>query len=112
MRASATCVSMAISLRLSISVLAASLPPLTPKLTTPHVPFGIYFCNERIFLAAGQAGVLHPGNLLMPLQKARDGQGVFAVAPHAHVQAFQAKVEEIGAHGRGGHAQIAHELRP
>ena len=41
---SATCVSMAATWSLLITASAAARPPLTPKLTTPHEPFGRYFC--------------------------------------------------------------------
>src|SRR5699024_4849550 len=42
-RASATWVSIAAIFKLPINALAASRPPLTPKLTTPQLPLGRYF---------------------------------------------------------------------
>ena len=41
--ASATCVAMCATFRPFMNFSAASRPPFTPKLTTPHVPPGMYF---------------------------------------------------------------------
>ena len=42
--ASATCVSIAPSFNVFMKIDAASLPPFNPNDTTPHPPFGRYFC--------------------------------------------------------------------
>ena len=54
--ASATCVSIAIISSEFINFEAASLPPLTPKLTTPQVPFGIYFSASAWSLSDSRPG--------------------------------------------------------
>ena len=70
----------------------------------------VFLCTV-IILVAGQAGIVDPCDLIVALKELCNGQRVFAVAGHAHMQAFEAEVEQKRALRAGSAAKIAHELR-
>jgi len=47
----------------------------------------------------GQSRVPHPSHRRVGLQKFRQNQGVFAVAPHAELQGGEPQGEEVGIEG-------------
>ena len=63
--------------------------------------------HERMILVRGQAGVVHPGDLVVLLQVLGNGQRVLAVLGHAQRQRLDAGDDEEGVEGRHGGAQIA-----
>ena len=61
-------------------------------------------------LIARQAAVVHIGNLRVAGQKLCHSLAVLAMAGHAHMQAFQAKVEHVGVDGALHAAKVTHQL--
>ena len=57
-----------------------------------------------------QAGVIDPGDLGVLLHEFRHRQSVGTVLGHPQVQGLQTHVEQVGVHGRGGGAEVPHEL--
>ena len=53
-RASATCVTMAISFRVSMKRMASSLVPLMPNASTPQAPLGRYLFASALYLLLGR----------------------------------------------------------
>ena len=74
-------------------------------------PLRQIFAGQRMMLAAGQAGIGHPGNLRVILQKFRHLLRILHMALHAQRQGLDAGDGEIGVHRRHGRPEIAQPHR-
>ena len=72
---------------------------------------GQIFLREVVVLIAFQTRVGDPADALVGGERLGDGQTVFAVALHAHVQALETEVQEKRALRRLDGTEVTHELR-